>query len=138
MSPEPEGSDDRQTPGLCHVDSEAAKVYLGALGDAEIFPSARWEETSTIGDIVAKVGAFVAPDYDDSDKCDFCDEVKVNFTGRLAALKKEHEKRLWGMCLDCYKAGGSNAEECRYEHAKVGVQANVAAGRAGGLGIDGL
>lgn len=30
-----------------------------------------------------------------------------------------HKDRLWGLCLDCYKAGGTFQGECRYDHYKV-------------------
>ena len=132
-------------PGWCRVDPDAAWEYLGALRDAEIFPSTTWARPSaenatgvTIGQVVEKVRAFRKPEYDDVDACEFCEGVKALFTKQLKALKREHEKRLWGMCLDCYKAGGINPGECRFEHAKVGGQASSQGADGGGLGISGL
>jgi hypothetical protein len=56
-----------------------------------------------------------------------------------------HMDRLWGLCLDCFKAGGVNPAECRYEHQKAkvsswlaGQQAIAQAGQQQtGLGIQG-
>ena len=145
MSPDPDETEGGRKPGWCRVDADAAWEYLGALRDAEIFPSTTWARPSaentngvTIGQIVEKVRAFREPEYDDADACEFCEGAKALFTKRLEALKREHEKRLWGMCLDCYKAGGINPAECRFEHPKAGVQASLPVADDGGLGISGL
>lgn len=143
MSPEPDETDEGRKPGYCRVDCDAAWEYLGALRDAQIFPSTTWQRTNskankafTVGDIVEKIKEFREPDYDNVDHCEFCEDVKVLFTRKLASLRKVHEQRLWGMCLDCYKAGGINPGECRFEHPKQGAQAD--ASHAGGLGTNGL
>jgi hypothetical protein len=145
MSPEPDEIEDGRKPGWCRVDSDAAWEYLGALRDSQIFPSTTWDKPDAsggtgfrIGDVVESVKFFRAPNYDNVDKCEFCEDVKGLFTKKLDALKEEHEKRLWGMCLDCYKAGGINPAECRFEHAKPAVQARAQGAGAGGLGINGL
>ena len=127
MSPDRHEAENGRKPGWCRVDSDAAWEYLGALRDAQIFPSTAWvrdgegRTTYTIGDIVDKIKTFRAPEYDDADRCEFCEDVEALFTQKLDVLRSEHEKRLWGMCLDCYKAGGVNPGECRLEHAKMGV-----------------
>lgn len=147
MSPDPDETEGGRKPGWCRVDTDAAWEYLGALRDSEIFPCTVWQALGgddqprglTIGDIVEKVKCFREPDYDDSDKCEFCEDVKTMFTEKLEELRKAHEKRLWGMCLDCYKAGGINGGECRFEHAKGGGrQATSPKANGGGLGISGL
>ena len=139
LEPEPGETPSGRAPSTCHVDSEGAKEYLGALRDAQIWPSTVWDKPKgptgigfTIGDVVEKLKFFREPEYDNVDRCEFCEDVKIKFTEQLDTTKEEHEKRLWGLCLDCYKAGGINPAECRYEHAKA-VQA-----QANGLGINGL
>lgn len=146
MSPEPEETEAGRKLGWCRVDSDAAWEYLGALRDSQIFPSTTWNRSEgngggrgfTIGDIVESVKAFRMPEYDNVDKCEFCEDVKMLFTTKLEALKKEHEKRLWGLCLDCYKAGGINPAECRFHHAKPAMEAGTQDAEAGGLAINGL
>ena len=144
MSPDPDEAENGRTPGWCRVDSDAAWEYLGALRDAHIFPSTAWKHdgegraASTIGDIVDKTKMFREPEYDDADQCEFCEGVKGLFTRKLDVLRKQHEKRLWGMCLDCYKAGGINPGECRVEHAKQGLQGPSLEADKDGLGINGL
>lgn len=33
-------------------------------------------------------------------------------------VREMQRERLWGLCLDCYKAGGFCEGECRFEHGK--------------------
>ena len=72
------------------------------------------------------------PHYDNADKCEFCEDIKVQFTEKLEETRQMMTERLWGLCLDCFKAGGVHLAECRYEHKKI-----LPAG-ANGLGINGL
>lgn len=150
MSPESEDEDGAGgRPGVCRVDADGAWEYLGALREAKIYPSTTWrreddgdvESSNSIGDMVEKIKLFREPEYDDADACEFCEDVKRSFTNKLKVLKREQADRLWGMCLDCYKAGGANVGECRYEHAKVMPPATQAAVEQGegstGLGIQG-
>lgn len=133
MSPDTTETPNGQPPVECHVDSEGAMLYLGALRDAQIWPSTTWPRPNgTIGDVVEKLKYFREPEYNDADKCECCEEIKIKFTEHLDTLKDIQKDRLWGLCLDCYKAGGVKAGECRYEHAKT-QQA-----QSGGLGISGL
>ncbi|KAK3709847.1 hypothetical protein LTR37_010676 [Vermiconidia calcicola] len=126
LSPDP---DEGRQAVTCPVDSEGAKEYLGALRDAKIWPSVVWEDHSlsssnggrkdiTIGDMVDRIKAFREPEYDDCDKCEFCEDVRLTFVETLQGKREEQEKRLWGLCLDCFKAGVARAGgECRVEHA---------------------
>lgn len=114
-------------------------LYLGALRDAQIWPSTTWARPkapngtgATIGDIVEKLNHFREPEYNDADKCEFCEGIKIKFTEQLDTMKDMQKDRLWGLCLDCYNAGGFNAGECRFEHTKPQKP------QTGGLGIDGL
>ena len=125
MSPEPEETPTGQPPVNCRVDPDGAVEYLGALRDAEVWPPTSWEKPkasggsgSTIGLLIDRLKHFREPEYDNADRCEFCEDVKIKFTEQLDTMKEEQEKRLWGLCLDCYKAGGVNVGECRFEHAK--------------------
>lgn len=137
MSPEPnDGGGGRND---CHVDSQGAMEYLGALRDADIWPPTKWQELTTnrsagasVQTLVDKLISFREPDYDDCDKCDFCEGVKVNFTKQLERTRENQRDRLWGLCLDCYNSGSTNPGECRYEHAKPHLPQST------GLGIQGL
>ncbi|KAK3050839.1 hypothetical protein LTR09_007916 [Extremus antarcticus] len=109
----------------CVVDAEGAKDYLGAIRDAGIWPSTCWswfdegaDKHITVGELVEKIKVFREPPYDDCDRCAGCFYVKENFTEELERVQEKHAKRLWGQCLDCYKAGGTEQGECRYQHAK--------------------
>ena len=133
MSPDTTETPNGQAPVDCQVDSEGAAVYLGALRDARIWPYTTWEKPNgTIGDVVEKLKYFREPGYNDADKCECCEDIKIKFTEHLDTVKDAQKVRLWGLCLDCYKAGGVNEGECRYEHPKT-QQAQI-----GGLGIQGL
>ena len=130
----------------CHVDSEGAKEYLGALRDAEIWPSTIWARPTlsggcgaSVGNVVDKLHSFREPEYDDVDKCEFCEIIRIKFTEALDRMKETQKERLWGLCLDCYKAGGVSACECRYDHAKAQpAKAQQTQGQTSGLGIKGL
>ncbi|TKA37909.1 hypothetical protein B0A54_10511 [Friedmanniomyces endolithicus] len=73
---------------------------------------------TTLGALISQLQAFRTPSYDDCDKCDFCEDVKTRFGLAVDVVKKMHKDRLWGLCLDCFKAGGVKEGECRYEHSK--------------------
>ncbi|KAK4956292.1 hypothetical protein LTR10_005814 [Elasticomyces elasticus] len=96
MMPDPD-DDGRTTGSICHVDEQA-------------------------GALVSTIQAFRIPEYDDCDKCEFCEDVKTAFGTAVDLVKKMHKERLWGLCLDCFKAGGINAGECRYEHSKARIK----------------
>lgn len=115
MSPDPD--DQGRLGSICHVDEGAGTIYLGALRDDKIWPATVWPPQ--IGLIIERVKSFRVPEYDDCDKCDFCEDVKGRFGPAVAMVKKMYAERLWGLCLDCFKAGGFNAGECRYEHSKL-------------------
>lgn len=150
MSPEPEDEDGAGgRPGVCRVDADASWEYLSALREAGIYPSTIWPRADeggrkaySIVDLVEKIKGFREPEYDNADQCEFCEDVKGLFSRKLEELRKVHGERLWGMCLDCYKAGGVNAGECRYEHAKILPAGAQAAGTEQngrtGLVIDGM
>lgn len=133
MSPDATETPSGQLPVECQVDFEGAASYLGALRDARVWPSTTWEKPNgTISDVVEKLRYFREPEYNDADKCECCEGIKIKFTEHLDTLKDIQKDRLWGLCLDCYKAGGVNDGECRYEHAKTPQAQN------NGLGIKGM
>lgn len=101
---------------MCRVDEQAGTEYLGALRDAHIWPATVW--LPTLGEILDAIKEFRVPEYDDCDKCDFCEDTKPKFSLAVLMVKQMHEERLWGLCIDCFKAGGLNAGECRIEHSK--------------------
>ncbi|EMC93041.1 hypothetical protein BAUCODRAFT_77218 [Baudoinia panamericana UAMH 10762] len=102
--------------GLCHVDDQGATLYLGTLRDEGIWPPTVWK--NSLGEVIDKLLAFRIPDYDDCDKCDFCAHIKTKFAVAVGMVKKLHQQRLWGMCLDCFKADGRFEGDCRVEHIK--------------------
>ncbi|KAK5128362.1 hypothetical protein LTR85_003030 [Meristemomyces frigidus] len=112
----PDADDEGRIGSICHVDSGAGTLYLGALRDAHIWPSTVWP--ASLGAIIEAIRDFRVPDYDDCDKCDFCEDVKARFGQMFAVVKQMQAERLWGLCVDCFKAGRVNAGECRYEHSK--------------------
>lgn len=115
MTPDPDDNG-RIGGSICHVDEQAGTLYLGSLREAHIWPAS--VRPATLGAIIEAIKEFRVPEYDDCDKCDFCEDVKGRFNRILAVLKLMHADRLWGLCLDCFQAGGFNAGECRYEHMK--------------------
>jgi hypothetical protein len=104
-------------PVTCAVDSQAAPLYLGALRDAGLWPTISWGG-KTIEELIQAVREIRIPDYDDCDKCDCCLPLTEVFADKLALVKKLQDERLWGLCLDCFKAGGLNQGECRQKHGK--------------------
>ena len=134
MSPEASASPAGKPAQYCRVDGDGGQEFLGALRDANIWPSGTWYRqrqgsnnttmaeatmyTVSIGTIVDRLAAFREPDYNDVDQCEFCDQVKVEFVGKLRRTQQAQKERLWGLCLDCFKAGGVNDGECRFEHSK--------------------
>ncbi|OQO10875.1 hypothetical protein B0A48_04176 [Cryoendolithus antarcticus] len=117
--PAPAGSDPAV---ICAVDSQAAPSYLAAMRDAELWPPSAWAKHE-IGDVVERIREFRVPDYDDCDKCDFCLPLTEAFEAKLKLVKKLQKDRLWGLCLDCFRAGGVFHGTCRVEHVKVGSTA---------------
>ncbi|KAK4619512.1 hypothetical protein CLAFUW4_11271 [Fulvia fulva] len=100
----------------CVVDKEGATEFLAALRDANIWPATKW--VNTVEAIVNAVKKFRVPEYDASDQCYWCLHVEDKFATAVDLVRKMHEERLWGLCLDCYLAGGLKEGECRVEHAK--------------------
>ncbi|KAI5360719.1 hypothetical protein Slin15195_G086350 [Septoria linicola] len=145
---------DNQQQQYCPIDRDAATEFLSALRDANLWPATRWPaltppqppsssfpstSTSTaaaVGSpslsslptaIVSTLKSFRVPDHDASDACYWCMHVEDRFATALNLVRAMHKDRLWGLCLDCYKAGGTGMGmgvykgECRYEHFKPGV-----------------
>ena len=170
MSPDPSETPSGKPPVRCRVDGDGGQEFLGALRDAHIWPSNVWfregegsasmgaEEANkvSIGDIIDRLAGFTLPEYDDADRCKFCDGIKTEFAAAVKSAKQAQKERLWGLCLDCYKAGGSNEGECRFEHPnpqakkaeapsqraeaarKVASEVKQKEQERGGLGIKGL
>ncbi|KAK4541188.1 hypothetical protein LTR36_008262 [Oleoguttula mirabilis] len=113
----PDADDDGRIGSICHVGSGAGTTYLGALRDEHIWPALVWP--ATLGAIIEAIKDFRLPEYDDCDRCDSCEDVKMDFERAVLVVKMMQAVRLWGLCLDCFKAGGLNAGECRYEHSKL-------------------
>nr|POF03866.1 hypothetical protein CFP56_21622 [Quercus suber] len=110
MTPEPDGETGRIPGSLCYVDSQCGTLYLGALRDSNIWPPTVWP--SSLEQVVQNVKAFEIPEYDDCDKCEFCEDVKAKFAIAVGMVKQMHNTRLWGLCLDCFKAGGAFSGGC--------------------------
>lgn len=70
----------------------------------------------TLASVVGKLQSFRIPDYDDVDRCDFCDDTKGRFTVAVELVKEMQKERLWGLCLDCFRGSGAFTGECRYGH----------------------
>jgi len=118
----PLGSDgEPEKPTICAVDSQAAPLYLGALRDAGLWPPTAWGATRTAEQLIEGFDRFREPEYDDCDKCEFCLPLVEAFDQKLMLVKKLHKERLWGLCLDCFTAGGVNRGECRFAHVKAAV-----------------
>ncbi|KAK5118086.1 hypothetical protein LTR62_004132 [Meristemomyces frigidus] len=113
--------DKRGIATCCRVDEGAATLFLGALRDERIWPLTVWQ--GSLADTLKRIMDFRVPEYDDADKCEFCEDVKMRFTAAMCMVKQMHRERLWGVCLDCFKAGGANTGECCVEHPKMGVRA---------------
>jgi len=122
---EPEAADlsdgEPEKPTVCAVDSQAAPLYLGALRDAGLWPPTAWGATRTAEQLIEGFDRFREPEYDDCDKCEFCLPLVEVFDQKLMLVKKLHKERLWGLCLDCFNAGGVNRGECRFAHVKAAV-----------------
>jgi hypothetical protein len=88
-------SDDEVKGGQCWVDRHAGMDFLAALRKATICPSTVWPKT--LGDIVGAIKTFKIPNYDDSDKCDFCEDVKDKFHTAVRLVKDRQEARVWGL-----------------------------------------
>lgn len=50
--------------------------------------------------MLSKLKGFREPDYDDTDKCEFCEGIKINFTECLDITRDAQADRLWGMYTD--------------------------------------
>jgi hypothetical protein len=104
-------------PTICVVDSQAAPLYLGAMRDAGLWPPTVWG-ARTAEQLIEAVERFREPEYDDCDKCEFCQPLVEAFEEKLMLVKKLHRERLWGLCLDCFTAGGVTRRDCRFAHVK--------------------
>lgn len=91
--------------------------YLGALRDANIWPATKWPTTNLLA-ITSAIEKFRIPEYDASQNCNFCYHVEDEFAEALNELKEEHKDRLWGLCMECFKAGALKPGECTYQHDK--------------------
>lgn len=109
-----------EEPVVCAVDSQAAPLYLGALRDVGLWPPTMWRAL-TAEQLVEKIERFREPEYDDCDKCEFCLPLVELFEEKMLLVKKLHRERLWGLCLDCFTAGGANKGDCRFSHVKASV-----------------
>lgn len=166
MSPDASETPSGKPPARCRVDGDGGQEFLGALREARVWPSDVWFRTGddsirmsaeeanqvSIGDVVNRMAEFMAPEYDDADRCEFCDGIRTESVAAVKATKLAQKERLWGLCLDCFNADGLNAGECRFEHtkvqekkAKMSVQTVETAQQGpqkgqevGGLGIEGL
>ena len=117
MTPDPSSDDnDGRGPSLCHVDCMAAMSFLGALRDARLWPAT--VSPPTLGEIVAAMQGFRIPEYDDCDKCDFCEDVKGTFALGLVVVRTMWAERMWGLCLDCFNSGGVHKGGYQWEHGK--------------------
>ncbi|KAK3673048.1 hypothetical protein LTR78_007159 [Recurvomyces mirabilis] len=115
---DPDADDEGKVSGsLCHVDEGGATTYLGALRDERIWPLTVWQ--GNLATTLTRLRQFRVPEYDDCDKCEFCENIRERFTNVLELVKHMHKERLWGLCLDCFMAGGVNPGECRVEHPKI-------------------
>ncbi|KAK5129710.1 hypothetical protein LTR08_002954 [Meristemomyces frigidus] len=117
--------DNTKASSLCHVDSMAATLYLGALRDAGIWPAT--VSPASLGELVVAMRDFRVPEYDDCDKCDFCEGVKGLFGSGVGVVGRMWGERCWGLCLDCFNRGGDGdgaggdgggRGECRWEHGR--------------------
>lgn len=104
-------------PVHCVVDREGAIEYFSALRDAKIWPAPTWPDKNLKTTIDA-IANFRIPEYDSSESCHFCIHIEDEFVAGVDDLKAAQRERLWGLCLDCYKFGGVNPGDCRYEHSK--------------------
>lgn len=125
MSPDPSETPSGKPPVRCRVDGDGGQEFLGALREARIWPSDEWHSgvgvmKVSIKTIVDRLAEFILPEYDDADRCEFCDGIKNEFADGLKRLKQDQKERLWGLCLDCFKAGGASKSECRFQHPKRG------------------
>lgn len=135
--PPEQPSDDNETPQYCPVDKEGATEFLAALRDANLWPATRWPTSShvisgPVGTVVHAIENFRVPDYDATDACYWCAHVEDRFARSLNLIRAMHKDRLWGLCLDCYKAGGTFQGECRYDHYKVARAKEAGQGGGGG------
>jgi hypothetical protein len=70
---------------------------------------------------------YQVPESDQSGKCCWCSPVEDRFSRMVHLVKGIQADRMWGLCLDCYRAkteGEGDAPRnlpCRYEHYKAGV-----------------
>lgn len=118
--PEEAGIDTDDKPDVCVVDSQAALLYLAAMRDAGIWPSTTAWGGKTGKQVIDAIRELRVPEYDDSDKCDFCLPLVEEFAKKLTLVRHLQKNILWGPCLDCFNAGGTNPGECRFAHAKMG------------------
>ena len=73
--------------------------------------------------------------------CECCEGINEAFVSELHAVRLEHKHKLFGLCLDCFTAGGFNTKPCRYDHKAVeqtSEQNGGSRGETSALGIQGL
>lgn len=104
-------------PVQCVVDKEGAVEYLAALRDAKLWPANLWPNTNLLA-VTEAVDKFQIPEYDASQNCHYCAHIEDEFAEGVSELKQELNRRLWGLCLECFKNKNIKAGECTYEHAK--------------------
>ena len=68
-----------------------------------------------------RIANFRIPEYDASDACYWCIHIDDKIVNSLGLVKKLHQVRVWGLCLDCYLNGSVKEGDCRVEHEKPGV-----------------
>lgn len=117
--------------GWCLVDHYAATDYLAALRDADIWPATRWP--NSIEAIIKKIADFHIPEIDTDELCDWCIRVQDKFASTLHLVRQMERERFWGLCLDCFKAGGLHQGDCRYQHVKMDSLRALAAAREAGM-----
>ncbi|KAM3421047.1 hypothetical protein BST61_g1465 [Cercospora zeina] len=118
---------------ICIIDASSSTTLLSSLRDANLWPATRWPHLinptdpqapkSQTGNAVLALEKFRVPDVDAADACYWCSHVEDRFATALGLVRMMHKDRMWGLCLDCYKAAGgmNTAGECRVEHYKAGV-----------------
>ncbi|GIZ45916.1 hypothetical protein CKM354_000906200 [Cercospora kikuchii] len=124
---------------ICTIDNENGTDLLSALRDANLWPGTRWpllmnstdptpSARSQTGSVVAAVERFRVPDADTRDSCFWCMHVEDKFATALGLVRMMHKDRMWGLCLDCYRAEGgvNDTGDCRVEHYKAVVKEGAA------------
>lgn len=116
VDPEPGELSPGVDPVNCAVDEQGAPLYFAALRDGRILPATLWGDSAA--SVIDAFRNLQVPEYDDCDRCEGCIPLVDVFADRLSSLRKAHKERLWGLCLDCFNAGGINHGKCRVDHGK--------------------